>query len=145
MPGRSARAGSDRGSVSLYFAIITLAALVMAGFVIDGGAALATRERAADLATEAARAGANALTPSSLRALPSGLRADPGAAQAAADRVLQAGDATGQVSVDGERVSVTVTIHKRTVILSAVGLDDISQTASASATPLYGGTTQAGG
>ena len=51
----------------------------------------------------------------------------------------------GLVSVNGQMVSVTVTIRKRTVILSAVGLDDTSQTASASATALYGGTTQGEG
>lgn len=147
MPRRSARADSDRGSVALYFAIVTIAALVMAGFVIDGGAALATRERAADLATQAARAGANELTPQSVRGLPTNLQADPAAAQTAANRVLQAGGATGTVSVAGDtvKVTVTVTVHKSTVILSAVGLNDISQTASASATAIYGGTTQSGG
>jgi Flp pilus assembly protein TadG len=138
-------AGRDRGSVGLYFAIITLAALVMAGLVIDGGAALATRERAADLATQAARAGADALTPVSLRGLPAGLQADPVAAREAADRILTDGDATGQVSVSGDTVTVTATIQRRTVILSAVGLTDISQTASASATNIYGDTTQNGG
>lgn len=145
MPRKPADAESDRGSVSLYFAIVTIAALVMAGFVIDGGAALATRERAADLATQAARAGANALTPQSVRGLPTSLQADPAAAQTAANRVLRAGGATGSVSVAGDIVRVTVTVGKSTVILSAVGLDDISQTGSASATAIYGGATQSGG
>jgi Flp pilus assembly protein TadG len=135
----------DRGSISLYFAIITLAALAMAGLVIDGGAALATRERAADLATQAARAGADALTPASLRGLPSGLVANPEAARAAANRVLHAGGASGHIVVDGSEVTVTATVHKHTAILSAVGLDDISQTASASATSIYGGARQDGG
>ena len=134
----------DRGSISLYFAIITLAALAMAGLVIDGGAALATRERAADLATQAARAGANALAPASLRGLPSGLVPNPAAAQAAATQVLRAGGASGHVVVEGDRVTVTATIHKHTVILSAIGLDDVSETASASATPVYGGTRPEG-
>jgi len=134
-------AGGTRGSISLYFAIVTIAAVAMAGLVIDGGAALATRERAADLATQAARAGANALTPASVRGLPTALEADPAAAQAAANRVLAAGDATGAVSVDGATVTVTVTVARKTVILSAVGLNDISQTASASATAIFGGTT----
>jgi Flp pilus assembly protein TadG len=138
-------AAGERGSIALYFAIITLAALVMAGFVIDGGAALATRERAADLATQAARAGADALTPASLRGQPSGLQANPAAAQAAADRLLQAAGASGIVTVSGDQVTVKVTVHRSTVILSAVGLNDISQTASASATAIYGGTTQDGG
>ncbi len=135
----------DRGSIALWYAVTAIAALVMAGFVLDGGAALAARERAADLATQAARAGADALAPASLRALPGGLAPNPAAAQAAAVRVLAAGSATGDVSVEGGRVTVTATVHKHTVILSAVGLDDVSQTATASAFPIYGRATQAGG
>jgi Flp pilus assembly protein TadG len=138
------RLGDDRGSISLYFAIIAVAALVMAGLVIDGGAALAAREKAADLATQAARAGADALTPASLRGEPGDLRADPAAAQQAVTRLLAAAGATGKATVSGDTVTVTVTVPKYTVILSAVGVDDISQTASASATALYGGTTQDG-
>jgi Flp pilus assembly protein TadG len=136
----------DRGSISLYFAIVTLAALVMAGLVVDGGAALATREHAADLATQAARAGASALTATSLRGLPTGLQADPAAATRAADQVLTDGGATGKVTVSGATVTVTAHVPRHTVILSAVGLDDISQSATASATPIVGtATTPDGG
>lgn len=142
LPPRDAR---ERGSISLYFAIITIAAIAMAGMVIDGGAALATRERAADVATQAARAGANALTPQSLRTGPADLRVDPVAAQSAARRVLQAAGATGTVTVDGDTVTAHVTIHKHTVVLSAVGLDDISQSATSTATTIYGASTQEGG
>lgn len=139
-------ARDDRGSVSLYFAIVTLAALVMAGLVVDGGAALATRERAADLATQAARAGADALTQTSLRnADPTGLVADPVAATQAADAILTDAGATGQATVSGDTVTVTAHVPRHTVILSAVGLDDISQTATASATSLVGTATNAAG
>lgn len=136
---------ADRGSISLYFAIVTLAALMMAGLVLDGGAALSTRERAADLATQAARAGAAALTPGSLRGLPTDLQADPAAATRAADAVLSDGGATGQIQVSGASVTVTAHVPRHTVILSAVGLDDISQSASATATALVGTATTATG
>jgi Flp pilus assembly protein TadG len=138
---RNARGSDDRGSISLYFAIITIAALAMAGLVVDGGAALSTRERAADLATQAARAGADSLTPNSLRGLPTGLQADPAAATKAADQVLADGGATGQVTVTGATVTVTAHLPRHTVILSAVGLDNISQSATASATPIVGDAT----
>ena len=42
-------------------------------------------------------------------------------------------------------MTVKVTVPKRTVILSAVGLQDISQSATATATAVFGGTTQEGG
>lgn len=132
---------TERGSISLYFAITTLAALVLAGLVIDGGAALATRERAADLATQAARAGATALTPTSLRGAPSALQGDPTAATNAADAILRDGGATGQVTVSGDTVTVTAHLPRHTVILSAVGLTNISQTATASASAVIGTAT----
>jgi Flp pilus assembly protein TadG len=141
LPDRLRGDDPERGSIALSFALTAVAALVMAGLVVDGGAALATRERAADLATQAARAGATALTPTSLRGLPTQLSADPTAATRAADDVLTDGGATGQVSVAGDTVTVTAHLPRHTVILSAVGLDDISQTATATATALVGTAT----
>jgi Flp pilus assembly protein TadG len=146
MPARRPRRDDpERGSIALYFAITTLAALVMAGLVIDGGAALATRERAADLATQAARAAATALNPTSLREQPTGLSVDPAAATQAADAVLSAGGATGTVTITGDTATVTAHLPRHTVILSAVGLDDISQTATATATAIVGTATTAEG
>lgn len=137
----------DRGSIALYYAIVAVAALMMAGLVIDGGNALATRQRAADVATQAARAGADALVPASLRDTAGGvsLQADPAAAQQAASSVLAAAGATGSITVEGGSVSVTATIQKRTAVLSAVGVNDISQTATATATSIYGDANQQGG
>jgi hypothetical protein len=139
------RAGQERGSIGLYFAIVTVAAVVVAGMVLDGGAVLATRERAADLATQAARAGADALEPASVRSGPTRLLADPAAAQQAAARLLAAAGADGEVTVTGDTVTVRATVHRRTAILSAFGVQDISQSVTATATPLYGDTTQKGG
>lgn len=144
---RHAAMDGERGSIALWYAIVAVAALVMAGLVIDGGNALATRQRAADVATQAARAGADALNPASLRDTAGGvsLQADPAAAQLAASGVLAAAGATGTVTVAGGTVSVTATIPKRTAILSVVGVTDISQTATASATSIYGDANQQGG
>src|SRR4051812_49043339 len=75
----------DRGSVTAYLLIMTVALVVLAGLVLDGGAALAAHGRAADTAQQAARAGADALDEQSLRATtPGGLTTNPGAARAAA-------------------------------------------------------------
>jgi Flp pilus assembly protein TadG len=141
-----ARLRDENGSIALYFAIVALAAFAMLGLVVDGGQAFASRERAADLATQAARSAADALTPESVRGQPTDLRADPAAARLAANKLVSAAGARlDDVTVDGDQVSVTVTIHRPTAILSAVGLNEISQTASATATAVYGGTTPYGG
>ncbi|MBL8932807.1 MAG: hypothetical protein JNL54_22015 [Kineosporiaceae bacterium] len=140
-----AAAGDDAGSVALYLALFMVALMVMAGLVIDGGAAIAARARAADLAEQAARAGADALVPASLRGMsPAELRVDPAAARAEADRVLSLGGATGEVTIAGLDVSVTAHVPRQAAVLSALGLDDLTGTASATATVLHGTTTTGG-
>lgn len=142
VPPRWARLGeqAEAGFVSLYVVVITVGLLAMAGLVIDGGNALAAREQATDVAQQAARAGADALSPESLRGSPTGLTASPAAAQAAANRVLDTAGVTGTVEVDGADVSVTVVVHKDTTILSAFGVGPIKGKATSTATVLHGTT-----
>jgi Flp pilus assembly protein TadG len=135
------REQAEAGFVSLYVVVITVGLLAMAGLVIDGGNALAAREQATDVAQQAARAGADALSPDSLRGSPTGLTATPAAAQAAANRVLDTAAVTGTVSVDGDNVTVTVIVHKDTTILSAFGVGPIEGKATSTATALHGTTT----
>jgi hypothetical protein len=49
---------AERGSAALFVAIFAPAMIFMAGLVIDGGAALEAKQRASDIAEQAARAGA---------------------------------------------------------------------------------------
>jgi Flp pilus assembly protein TadG len=132
----------DAGTISLYMALFVVALLAMAGLVLDGGAAIAARGRAADLAEQAARAGADALSPSSLRGpTPNALAIDPVAARTAANRVLTLGGATGEVRVSGLDVTVTAHVERHAVILSALGVNDLTGTATSTATVVYGTTT----
>ena len=52
------RRQAERGSAALFVAIFAPAMIFMAGLVIDGGAALEAKQRASDIAEQAARAGA---------------------------------------------------------------------------------------
>jgi len=52
------RREAERGSAALFVAIFAPAMIFMAGLVIDGGAALEAKQRASDIAEQAARAGA---------------------------------------------------------------------------------------
>jgi len=63
------RLSPDRGSAALFVAVFAPAMIFMAGLVIDGGGALEARQRAADMAEQAARAAANDCDPALLRAL----------------------------------------------------------------------------
>lgn len=133
---------ADRGSVALIMVVLSVAMFAMAGLVLDGGAALAARGRAASLAQEASRAAAAALNPVSLRAAtPAGLQIDPVAARAAAQRVLDAGGARGEVSIAGDTVTVTAHVTRRSLILSAFGVEDLSASAQGAASIVYGADT----
>jgi hypothetical protein len=136
----------DRGSAALWLALTMVGLLAFAGLVLDGGVALAARGQAADVAQEAARAGADALTPSTV--FSGGGAGDLGAQEAtanvAAHNVLAAAGVTGDVVVTAKSVTVTAHASKHTEILSAIGINEVSGTASSTAVPLLG-TTTAGG
>jgi Flp pilus assembly protein TadG len=136
----------DGGSAALWLAIVMVALLAFAGLVLDGGTALAARGQAADVAQQAARAGADALSPGALfgGGGVASLSAQEAAANTAAHNVLSAAGVTGTVQVSAASVTVTATASKQTAILSAVGINQVSGTASATAVPLLG-TTTAGG
>lgn len=138
------RVRDEEGSLALYMAVMAVGLMAMAGLVIDGGAAIAARGRAADLANEAARAAADSITQTSLRATSaSNLQIDPVAAEAAAQRVLGLGGASGEVSVGTREVTVIAHVPRQAAVLSAVGITDLTGTAEATATILHGLTTGA--
>jgi hypothetical protein len=133
---------ADRGSVSLVMVILAVVLFMAAGLVIDGGSALAARGRAASLAQQASRAGLGAIDPASLRGRsPADIVVDPNGAARAAQAVLVAGGAQGEVSVAGDTVTVTAHVRRRAVVLSAFGLTDLTGTATASATLVHGTTS----
>lgn len=49
----------ERGSSAVFFAVLAPMLLALAGLVIDGGSAIVNKQRAADVALEAARLAAN--------------------------------------------------------------------------------------
>lgn len=105
------RAERERGSVAVFTAICVVALVALAGLVVDGYGRVREVERADALATEAARAGAQAIDPT--QAVPGrALVVDPQAAQAAAQAYLRANGAAtaGSVSVvdGGKRLRVRV-------------------------------------
>jgi Flp pilus assembly protein TadG len=61
------RMRADRGSTALFVAVFAPAMIFMAGLVIDGGAALEAKQRASDIAEQAARAGAGQCDVAKLR------------------------------------------------------------------------------
>ena len=135
---RRARLGdAESGMVTAFVVIFTLALVLMAGLVLDGGLALAAKVQAIDDAQAAARAGAQAIDIPTYRA--SGqITLDPAQATADAQRYLAAAGHTGTVSVNGEQVTVTVTITQPTQILTLAGIDHLTETGTGTATAEQG-------
>ena len=134
---RARLGASESGMVTAFVVIFTLALLLMAGLVLDGGLALAAKVQAIDDAQAAARAGAQAIDIPTYRA--SGqITLDPAQATADAEHYLAAAGHTGTVSVNGEQVTVTVTITQATQILSLAGIDHLTETGTGTATAEQG-------
>lgn len=120
-------AGRQDGQVTLFVVVATMALLVLAALVLDGGYVLAARRRAIDEANGAARAAVQALAPATYRTS-ADVVLDPAAATAAAQDYLAAAGHTGTVGVDGAEVTVSVRFDQPMALLGIIGIDEISVT-----------------
>ena len=64
---RSLRPAGDRGSVAVFTVVFAIAVIFLTALIVDGGNAMNARERAADIAGQAARAAADDISPATLR------------------------------------------------------------------------------
>lgn len=127
MPDRSAR---ERGSAALFVAVFAPAMIFLAGLVIDGGAALEVRQRAADIAEQAARAAGQECDVGLLRSVSECRITSKPAAVAAATPYLQNNgvtdwrldlfDPAAGTTDQFYGVRVTVTIRFSTTLLGLV-------------------------
>ena len=127
----SRRPRDQAGVAAVFFVFVAMAMVAVAGLVIDGGYAMAAKRTCQQQAEQAARAGADALNQGGLRDGTDTV--NPQAAAAAAHAFLTGVGAHGTVTINGRTVTVTVTTREPTKILSAVGVDSlgVSETASA--------------
>lgn len=131
---------SELGSLTLFAIVIAFALFLLGGLVVDGGEKLTAARRASDVAEQAARAGAQSVSITSLRE--SGrLAVDPAAARSAALAYLADSGERGTVQVDGDVITVTTTVTRPTVILGIVGIGDVSATGVGSARLVSGVST----
>jgi Flp pilus assembly protein TadG len=130
---------SERGAVAATLTPFVAAVMLFAALVLDGGRLLTARQHAADAARQAARAGADALSQTSLRtADPAHLLLNPAAAQDAARAYLNRAGVTGTISVDGATVTVTARADEHTAMLGLIGLHSLHSTVTAAARPVAG-------
>lgn len=116
---RSRRLAGQRGSFTFAVIFWALIAMMLAGLVVDGGLAITERQRAGDIAEQAARAGADDLDQNALRA---GIyKLHPNACDRARAIVTASGldgttlvcDPFGQLTLATGQVVPTITVHIR--------------------------------
>lgn len=90
---------NDRGSVTLWLVIFSVAAVALAMLLADGGSVISGKERAADIAEQAARAAANDIEVAQLR---------NNVVQIAPDACQQAGNLVGHYHTS-QRMSAAMT------------------------------------
>ena len=128
-------AGRDeRGVVSTFLAVIALAMLMAAGLAIDGGRKINALLEASHLADNAARAGAQAVDLDTLRTT-GDLRLLPEEAAVRVDQYLTSLGHTGEITVVGDTVTVTVSLTVDPVLLP-MGPITVTATETAAAVTL---------
>jgi Flp pilus assembly protein TadG len=138
-PARRLR-GED-GQVVPFFLVLAPVLLVLGGLVFDGGQVLTARREANNLARQAARAAVQEVDVNSIRAGTPAL--DPAAAEDRARRYLaERGVTPVTVVVTTDHVAVTISIDQRTPLLALIGVSHRTVTATGSARPARGVTTE---
>ncbi|MCI0688651.1 MAG: pilus assembly protein TadG-related protein [Sporichthyaceae bacterium] len=130
-------AGRDRGSLSVFIALITPPALVLIGLVVDGGMAITARERAADIAEQAARRVADNVDTDALRAGRIVILPDC-YAKAAEMTAAHGGGQVEACTISGPVATVTITYTYQPAILGMIGFDSFQARAVASAEAVVG-------
>ncbi len=118
------KGGDENGMVTAFVVLITLTLVLFIGLVLDGGYTLAARREAIDEADGASRAAAQAIDPLT-RTAPAAVL-DAAQAQAAVDTFLRPTGHTGQASMSGDTVTVTVSFPQRLYMLGAGGLFSVT-------------------
>ena len=123
--------------VSAFVLAALIGVMAVIGLGLDPGEAFAAKIHSIGDAEEAARAGAQQIDLTAYRTTGT-LRLDAPDAEAAAQKFLATQGETGAVTVDGDRVTVTITTAYRTQLWQLVGVDTIAVHATGSATATIG-------
>ena len=144
-PASGRRPTGDAGTISIVLVLLTGALFSVAGLVWDGGRAITARQHAADLAEQAARAGANDLDLTAARTDGNaGIDAiDTSAAIRDACHYVQVASPGAGCVATATRVEVTVHVTTRTstAVLGIVGINSLTSRGYATASPVRGVTT----
>ncbi|MFB7674113.1 pilus assembly protein TadG-related protein [Kitasatospora purpeofusca] len=128
-----ARLHGDEGSGALYLIFGSMLFLVFAGFVVDGGLAIHQRERAADIAEQAARYSANQVDPGALRAGAVSVPGNPACSAYAQSFAAQSGASATCTAAGGNSVTVQVQLTYEPILMRLLGQRSITVRGTATA------------
>lgn len=138
------RTRNERGSISIWIVTSSFVMTMLVGLAVDLGGQVHAKQRAHDVAAQAARAGGQ-----QVQAAPAiegnFLAIDTAAARRAAEEYLAAAHVSGTVTITGgDTITVDVTDVYRPKFLSLLGIGDLTVTGEASARLIrtLGGTEQ---
>lgn len=138
------RTRNERGSISIWIVTSSFVMMMLVGLAVDLGGQVHAKQRAHDVAAQAARAGGQ-----QVQAAPAiegnFLAIDTAAARRAAEEYLAAAHVSGTVTITGgDTITVDVTDVYRPKFLSLLGIGDLTVTGEASARLIrtLGGTEQ---
>lgn len=131
------RGGSERGSATIFVVGFAIVLFACAGLAIDGGRAINARDKATDVAEQAARAGADQLDEGVLRNSGT-VVLDQGAAQVRAESFVTAAGYAPSISVTANSVTVRASATYRTALLGIVGINSLDVSGVATANPATG-------
>ena len=127
------RTRGERGSISIWLAVSSFAMMMLVGLAVDLGGQVHAKERAHDIAAEAARAGGEQVqAPPAIEGRY--LAIDTSAARQAAQDYLATSGVTGTVTITGgDTITVDVTDTYTPKFLSIVGVGNLTVTSTATA------------
>lgn len=141
---RTVRIRDERGSISIWLALATFVMMILIGLAVDLGGQVHAKQRADDIAAQAARAGGE-----QVQAAPAVegqyLAIDTAEARTAAQDYLTASGVIGTVTItNGNTITVDVTDTYVPKFLSIIGINHLTVTGKASARLIrsLGGTEQ---
>ena len=103
----------EQGTLLVHLTVVCACLFVVVGLAFDGGSLLAARRRALDIADEAARAGAQAVSAPAA----DGVHLDTAAARRAACSYVGVAGAPCSATAKGDTVTVTITLRYRFAVL----------------------------
>jgi Flp pilus assembly protein TadG len=127
----------ERGSATIFVVGFATVLFAGAGLAIDGGRAINARDKATDVAEQAARAGADQLDLVALRK-DGTIVLDQGGASAVADSFVTVAGYSPSTTTTANSVTVRAFATYRTALLGIIGINSIDVSGTATASPATG-------